>query len=265
MSDHPQSAAIPEPSWSPVVELRQYTLRPGERDVLIDLFEREFIEPQEVLGMRVLGHFRDLDDPDRFVWLRGFHDLPARAEGLAAFYGGPVWKAHREVANATMLDSDNVLLLRPARSASGFSPITSARPSRGSNAAREGQVIATVYSLDEGDVSAFIEYVEGELTPALNHLGGALLAYLVTEKRPNTFPGLPVREGENVFIWFAGFPKGAIPDEAAPGHGRLGRSIPAAPQQSQPIQVLRLEPAARSMLTGGSQACAPIAAAGLRT
>lgn len=36
----------------PVVELRQYTLHPGKRDVLIDLFDREFIEPQEALGIK---------------------------------------------------------------------------------------------------------------------------------------------------------------------------------------------------------------------
>jgi NIPSNAP len=98
----------------PVVELRQYTLHPGKRDVLIDLFDREFIEPQEALGIKVIGQFRDLDRSDRFVWLRGFHDMTSRAKALTDFYSGPVWKAHREAANATMIDSDNVLLLRPA-------------------------------------------------------------------------------------------------------------------------------------------------------
>ena len=44
----------------PVVELRQYTLRPGQRDVLIDLFDREFIESQEAEGMAIVGQFRDL-------------------------------------------------------------------------------------------------------------------------------------------------------------------------------------------------------------
>lgn len=58
-----------------VVELRQYTLHPGGRDVLIDLFEREFVETQEAVGMRVIGQFRDEADPNRFVWLRGFPDL----------------------------------------------------------------------------------------------------------------------------------------------------------------------------------------------
>src|SRR6476646_3740343 len=106
-----------------VLELRQYTLRPGQRDVLIDLIEREFVESQEALGMTLFGQFRDLDDPDRFVWLRGFADMPARATALAGFYDGPVWRAHRDAANATMLDSDNVLLLRPARPDAGFRTI----------------------------------------------------------------------------------------------------------------------------------------------
>src|SRR5204863_6636074 len=98
----PDSAAQ---TCCPIVELRQYTLHRGKRDVLIDLFDREFIEPQETLGMNILGQFRDLDDPDRFVWLRGFRDMASRAAALQAFYGGPVWKAHRETANATMIDS----------------------------------------------------------------------------------------------------------------------------------------------------------------
>lgn len=44
----------------PVVELRQYTLRSGKRDVLIDLFDREFVETPEV-RTKILGQFRDLD------------------------------------------------------------------------------------------------------------------------------------------------------------------------------------------------------------
>ena len=62
-----------------VFELRQYTLHPGKRDTLIELFEREFIEPQEAAGMHVIAQFRDLDDPDRFVWIRSFPDMAAKA------------------------------------------------------------------------------------------------------------------------------------------------------------------------------------------
>src|SRR4051794_20087677 len=77
----PALAALAAPDW-PIVELRQYTLRGGRRDELIALFEREFIESQDAVGAHVIGTFRDLDDPDRFVWLRGFPDMAARAEAL---------------------------------------------------------------------------------------------------------------------------------------------------------------------------------------
>ncbi|GHF25800.1 hypothetical protein GCM10017786_69990 [Amycolatopsis deserti] len=95
-------------------ELRRYTLRPGRRDELIALFDAQFVESQAEAGMRVYGQFRDLDDPDRFVWIRGFPEAARRAEALAAFYERhPAWLTHREAANATMVDSDDVLLLEP--------------------------------------------------------------------------------------------------------------------------------------------------------
>ena len=126
--ENPDAAADPQ-TCCPIVELRQYTLHPGQRDVLIDLFDREFVESQEALGMKVIGQFRDLDNPNRFVWLRGFRDMPSRAQALKDFYGGPVWKAHREAANATMIDSNNVLLLHPATPTSGFSSWKQGTPS----------------------------------------------------------------------------------------------------------------------------------------
>lgn len=104
----------------PVIELRQYTLKPGQRDVLIELFDRHFVESQEAAGMTVIGQFRDRRQSDRFVWMRGFRDMTARHSALERFYGGPVWAAHRTAANDTMVDSDNVLLLRPARRDTAF-------------------------------------------------------------------------------------------------------------------------------------------------
>src|SRR5215471_6117347 len=96
-----------------VVELRQYTLHDGARERLVRLFENEFIESQQALGIRVIGPFHDLEDPNRFVWLRGFPDMNERRRMLSAFYEGSIWLAHRDAANGTMIDSDNVLLLRP--------------------------------------------------------------------------------------------------------------------------------------------------------
>jgi hypothetical protein len=87
-----------------VFELRQYTLYGGQRDTLISLFEKNFIESQEAVGAHVVGTFRDLDDPDRFVWLRGFRDMPARQQSLQDFYGSSAaWSAHKNEANASNL------------------------------------------------------------------------------------------------------------------------------------------------------------------
>ena len=190
----------------PVLELRQYALRPGRRDVLIELFEREFIESQEVLGMTLVGQFRDLDDPDRFVWLRGFPGMTTRAQALQDFYGGPIWKAHREAANQTMIDSDNVLLLRPARPASGFSLENAERQGAGARANPRGMVVATIYHLKDETGRDLVDFFEDAIQAELTKTGALIAAYFITEKHPNTFPALPVRETANVFVWFSVFP-----------------------------------------------------------
>src|SRR5207249_1037864 len=189
----------------PIVELRQYTLHPGKRDGLIDLFDREFVESQEALGMKIIGQFREVDNPNRFVWLRGFRDMPSRAQALKDFYGGPVWKAHREAANATMIDSDNVLLLHPATPTSGFSFGNKERPRAGANEARRGRIVATMYYFDAPVDAGFVEFFEKTVKPTVIGSGAAVLAFLVIEHSENTFSALPVREGENVFVWFARF------------------------------------------------------------
>ncbi|WP_433272451.1 hypothetical protein ACQPZF_16385 [Actinosynnema sp. CS-041913] len=80
------------------------------------------------MGIHVVGQFRDEDDPDRFVWLRAFPDMDARREALTAFYvDGAAWREHSAAARATMFDTPDVLLLRPARPHSGFAP-PAARP-----------------------------------------------------------------------------------------------------------------------------------------
>jgi hypothetical protein len=43
------------PTSPELLELRRYRLHPGRRDELIALFEREFIETQEAVGLQVLG------------------------------------------------------------------------------------------------------------------------------------------------------------------------------------------------------------------
>lgn len=229
-------------SGEAIVELRQYTLFGGQRDVLIDLFEREFVQPQDEVGAQVLGTFRDLDDPDRFVWLRGFAGMEARREALTRFYTGPAWRAHRAAANATMKDSDNVLLLRPV-----------GRDPEWRGHAAPGLLTINIHDLGRVDPEAFAAFFDITLRPRLVLAGAEPIATLVTEPATNTFPALPVREGDSVFAWFAWFPDERAERAAAARAARFTGWRDSAPEALLPAlarkpERLRLHPTATSKL-----------------
>lgn len=234
-----------------VIELRQYTLRPGRRDELIELFDREFVETQEETGMVVLGQFRDLDDPDRFVWLRGFRDMAVRHRALTAFYDGPVWAEHGPQANDTMIDSDDVLLLRPLSAENGLTVSPAERPQAGAPAPTRF-VCATVWFFPPESPDG-VALIRDGLLPVLQETGPAPLAVLTTETAHNTFTRLPVRAGVNVTAIVASYP-----DEQA--HRRHVGEVQAHPlardeilpgiereQAASPL-VLRLAPTGRSLV-----------------
>jgi hypothetical protein len=239
-----------------IVEFRRYRLRPGARETLIELFDREFVETQEAVGMEVIGQFRDLDDADSFVWLRAFGDMESRAKALQAFYGGPVWAKHRAAANATMVNSDNVLLLRPTSPGGGFA-LPATRPDRQGPEPPAGVVIATVCHLAPRTEEAFADVFARVVAPQLAAASARVLASFVTERSPNTFPRLPVREGETVFAWFSGFASTAAYEahRAVLARSRAWTED-AVPQMDRWVwrrdEVSRLVPTARSLLRGGT-------------
>jgi hypothetical protein len=106
--------------------------------------------------MPVFGQFRDLDRPDVFVWIRGFADMTARHRGLHAFYDGPVWAAHREAANAMMVDSDDVLLLETAEAGSTLDGHVGARPPPGTSPTITSLLVVEVHALAPRDVGEFL-------------------------------------------------------------------------------------------------------------
>jgi len=212
-----------------IVELRQYTLHDNARDALIALFDGRLIEPQERDGMHVIGQFRDCDDPRMFVWLRGFTDMDSRAAALEAFYRGPVWREHRDAANATMVDSDNVLLLRPTGPGSGLPHPPPTRPGLD---APTGSMDEPTHVIDVYPPSVAI----AEATTRLREAGLQPLAWYETEPSENTFPALPVREGERVVVSLSAVvrPDGAAGDPPA-----------------DVVQRIRCSPTGRSQLNAG--------------
>jgi hypothetical protein len=230
-----------------VIELRQYRMKPGRRDDLIDLFEREFIESQEVCGMSLLGQFRDLDAPGHFVWMRGFDGMDARGTALEGFYGGPVWRAHREAANATLADNDDVLLLSP--------PVAAARldlpPRRpvGTDLGPASLIGVTIQALDDPPSPDFADRFEAEVRPALEAAGASVVGWMITEAAENNFPRLPVREGEPVLVWIGRFTDAAVHADhlVRAEKAGLGDGFGLVSRRGV-LQRLRLAPTARSRL-----------------
>ncbi len=223
-------------AFQSVVELRRYTLHPGRRDELIELFEREFVETQEAAGTHLFGMFREPAEPDRFVWLRGFRDMEARRAALESFYFGPVWREHGPAANETMIDASDVLLLRP--SGPGF-------PAPGVTGTGGSRVVVTVCH-PAGPVKEFSEYFADTVDPALRESGVDTFGHFETEPAENTFPRLPVRENETVFVWFSRF---ASAEALAAHREQLDRAgADLAGRLKRPWQQLELTPTPRSRL-----------------
>lgn len=96
-------------------ELRSYSAQPGQRDALIGMFVSLFLDAYQASGARILGTFRSLDDPDRWVWIRAFADARSRGRVLDNFYGGEVWKRNAKACDALIANVGEAILLRAVR------------------------------------------------------------------------------------------------------------------------------------------------------
>jgi hypothetical protein len=176
--------------------------------------------------------------------------MSARADGLSAFYDGPVWRAHREAANATMLDSDDVHLLRPLTPRDAFGE-PAPRPSFGALLqAPAGLVTVTLCTLREPPDEALAQAFDAHVRPHCEAEGATLLAVYATDPAPNNFPRLPVHEGRPVLAWFTRHAN-------AEAHARHAARLAAEGALEAPAwrerlllapHVARLAPTARSAL-----------------
>ena len=237
-----------------VLELRQYTLHPGRREPFVDLFDRVFADPLDATGMTVVGQFRDLDRPDRFVWMRGFQTMAARAQELAAFYDSDLWHTHRSEANASIVDSDNVLLLEPASSSLQFKDVPP-RPPLADPTASGGLLVVTLYYAKPETLAAFGALFEHSLRARLEAAGGTTVAAYITSTQPNNFPRLPIRVGEHIYVWVARFKDteayAAYQIRLDADQGWSHKLWPAARDRlNREPEVLRLTPTPRSRLRG---------------
>jgi hypothetical protein len=243
-----EDGAMPtaSPAEGPLVELRSYEIVPGGVDAFVDHFEAHFLDTQAAVGMDVVGQFRVVDDPDRFVWIRHFPAASSRGTALGAFYGGPDWAEHGPRANELMVDHTDVHLLVvdpssppfPAdipTSSSGARPDAEAEAGAGEDDGADGPTPTVVAALFEVDAPATLPPALGEaLRDALADADGVVEhARLVSAGIDNDFPPLPVHDDLRA-VWLVsdldgGARAGAAADAAARRAGLAHRVVRLRP------------------------------------
>src|SRR5688572_30479238 len=93
-----------------IVEVRTYRITAGRRDEFIELFETRSGPALQAHGMKVIGPMIDLENPNRFVFLRAFPSMEDLHRMKEAFYEGKLWKEELEQIAMPMLESYDVTL-----------------------------------------------------------------------------------------------------------------------------------------------------------
>jgi len=182
-----------------VVELRRYTITDGGREHFARYFETYFPDAFQQLGAIIFGEFLERNNPSMFTWIRGFQDIDARATVNAAFYYGPLWKEHRSKMNDLLIDSDNVLLLRPLNPEGGISVLPAVNPVSEPQGA-QGVVVAQIFAVDANNLEKFTQQAES-IFATYRSAGLREAGTLVTLDVPNNFPQLPVRTDGPYLVW----------------------------------------------------------------
>ncbi len=55
-----------------IIEMRTYRTKPGMRAKFLDIFRTKSVPAHTDIGMRILGPFPSIEDPDVFFFMRGF-------------------------------------------------------------------------------------------------------------------------------------------------------------------------------------------------
>jgi len=94
-----------------IIEMRTYKTKPGNRSQFLEIFRSKSIPAHKEIGMKILGPFLSVEDPDTFFFMRGFPDLPSREPMKAKFYEGELWKRELENVLMPMLEKYEVVVV----------------------------------------------------------------------------------------------------------------------------------------------------------
>jgi hypothetical protein len=94
-----------------IVEMRTYRLKPGRRQEFVAIFLARSLPAHQEIGMKILGPFLSVEEPDVFFFMRAFPDMASREPMKARFYEGPLWKQELEHVLLPMIEKYEVVLV----------------------------------------------------------------------------------------------------------------------------------------------------------
>jgi hypothetical protein len=94
--------------------MRTYKIKPGFRSRFLEIFRSKSMPAHAEIGMKILGPFLSVEDPDTFFFMRGFPDLASREPMKAQFYEGALWKGELENVLMPMIEKYEVVVVEDA-------------------------------------------------------------------------------------------------------------------------------------------------------
>jgi hypothetical protein len=98
-----------------IIEMRTYKTKPGMRARFLEIFRARSLPKHAEIGMKILGPFESVEDPDMFFFMRGFPDLAAREPMKAKFYESELWKQELEKVLMPMLEKYEAIVVDDPR------------------------------------------------------------------------------------------------------------------------------------------------------
>jgi hypothetical protein len=93
-------------------ELRQYRVRPGQRDRWVRFMEEKIIPFQVAKGMVAVGSFVSQEEEDLYVWMRRFASEEERERLYKAVYESDYWQNEIAPQVGEMLDREKTQVIR---------------------------------------------------------------------------------------------------------------------------------------------------------
>lgn len=257
-ADAPEQAidALPYSHAFHVIEFRRYTIKSGQRDAFARYFDTLFPEAFQQLGAIAVGEFLERDKADGFTWIRAFKTIEDRAIVNSSFYFGPVWKEHKATLNALIVDSDNVLLMRPLDEEGGFAVLPAVDPVR-ETSVRRGVVLAQLFR-STPDGLAELTHRVGDAFARYRSVGAREAGVFVTLDVPNNFPQLPIRTDGPYLLWLGVSAPDALAEERLLAQMKeCGQALIKAGLVREPPEIIVLAPTPRSRLRWQAADAAP--------